>query len=219
MRSSIFSSVKVALVVAFLAGSTASNAQQNVIANKDNTRPEITRQFSLPANISFFSVVRNNGYNDIQWASQYEQDTRKFIVEYSLDGIYFQSAGEVLATPTGNYQLKHQTFERSPLLYRIRAENLNGRFVYSRNILLSGDDVSPVKIYPTIITGNQVNINAAFPIERITVVSISGQQVYTQDVSGRTDYMTVTLPSLGKGIYIVNFSGQGWKWSDKIIVP
>jgi hypothetical protein len=37
-----------------------------------------------------------------------EEDTRRFIVEYSADGINYQSAGEL--TPLkGDYSLKHYT--------------------------------------------------------------------------------------------------------------
>lgn len=199
---------------------TSSSAQQNVIADKDNTRPEITRQFNMNPSVVAFNAVRNNGYNDIQWTSRGEKDTRKFVVEYSTDGIYFQSAGEVTANASGMpYQLKHQTFEIAPMLYRMRAEDLNGRVSYTQTVLLDGVSVSPVKIYPTIVTGNIVNVNAEFPIERITVLSGSGQQVYTQDINGKTDYMAINIPALGKGVYWMSFTGQGWKTSSKFIIP
>ncbi len=74
---------------------------QNASSDKDNTRPEINRQFSSPAGITSFIAIRNNGYNDIQWTSSREQDTRKFIVEYSANGVYLQAAGAVLTNITG----------------------------------------------------------------------------------------------------------------------
>jgi hypothetical protein len=45
-----------------------------------------------------------HGYNEIQWSAVAKEDTRRFIVEYSVDGINYQSAGEL--TPlAGNYSL------------------------------------------------------------------------------------------------------------------
>jgi len=210
----------VSLVLLGILFSASVFGQPELIADKNNTRPEITREFTSPAMITSFTAVRNNGYNDIQWTSRGEQETRKFIVEYSLNGVDFQSAGEALATPAGIYQLKHQTFEMAPLLYRVRTEDLNGKYYYSRNVLLDGIALSPVKIYPTIITGNVVNVISEFPVERIAVYAGNGNQVYTQDVNGKAEYMAVTLPaSLSKGLYLMNFTGQGWKTTTRFIIP
>jgi hypothetical protein len=192
-------------------------AQPELIQDKNNTRPEITRQFSSPPVITALVATQHNGYNEIQWGARLEQDTRKFFVEYSTDGINYQSAGEAIAS-TGNYSLKHQTFEIAPMLYRLRIQDLEGRSAYSKNILLQGVNISPVKIYPTIINGNTVNIIADFPVEQIVVFAGNGQQVYTKQVGGQAESITVVLPSLGKGMYWMHFIGQGWKTTSQFIV-
>ena len=82
-------------------------SQQTLISNKDQTRPEMVRQFApLPARVFTFSAPRFNGYNDIQWTATREQATRKFIVEYRYDGVNFQTAGQAMSAD-GLYQLKH----------------------------------------------------------------------------------------------------------------
>lgn len=218
MWKSILQPAKCIFSVAIILSSSFLQAQ-NVSTDKDNTRPEINRQFSTPAIITSFAATRNNGYNDIQWTSGLEKDTRKFIVEYSTNGVYFQSAGEALATADDFYQLKHQTFELAPMLYRVRIEELNGRYVYSKSFLLDGKQISPVKIYPTILTSNVVNAMTSFPVERIMIVSGNGQPVYSQDVNGKAEYLAITIPSLGKGIYFMQFLGNGWKTTEKFIIP
>jgi hypothetical protein len=192
-------------------------SQQNIIADKDNTRPETTRKYSSPARITSFAATKFNGYNEIQWSALAEQNTRKFIVEYSFDGVNFQSAGQAISA-TGAYNLKHHILDTRPLLYRIRVEELSGKFYYSDNILLGGIEVLPVKIYPTIITGDVVNVNAYFPVERIAVVSTDGHQVMAKDLNGARDLIRVTLPALNKGLYWITFYGNGWKTTDKFIV-
>src|SRR5687768_5651680 len=91
-------------------------SQQDIIVNKDNTRPETTRQLSVPARVTAIKVIRYNGYNEIQWGTFGEQDTRRFIVEYSTDGSNFQTAGE-LAPHSGFYQLKHYITDNRPKVY------------------------------------------------------------------------------------------------------
>lgn len=195
-----------------------SYAQQNVIANKDNTRPEAKKQFDPPpAHVFTFTASRFNGYNEIQWTAGREQGTRRFIVEYSYDGFDYQSAGQVISTD-GIYNLKHYTQDTRPALYRVRIEDLNGKFYYSDNIFLNGRDILPVTIYPTVVTGNILNANTYFPVERIAIVSMDGQEVFAKDMNGVTEFMKINIPSLNKGWYIVTFYGNGWKTTSKFMI-
>ena len=199
---------------------TPAFGQQNVIADKDNTHPEIEKSLSSPAFITSFTAQKWNGYNEIAWTATREQDTRKYIVEYSADGINFQTAGEVLVNNRSNpvYSLKHYTSDDREVLYRVRIEQLNNKIVYSASIFLEGTFLSPVSIYPTIITGNTINVNALIAVERITIVSASGTQVFAKDVNGQKDFIPVVIPSLGKGVYWMVFYGNGWKTTSKFII-
>lgn len=194
-----------------------SFSQQNIIADKNNTHPEITLQTSLPALVTRFTAQRGNNYTEVAWAAFREQDVRKYIVEYSVDGENYETAGEVIAHD-GAYNFTHRFAEIRPIVYRIKMDLLNGKNFYSSGVLLDGIEISPVQIYPRIIQGNTVNINASWPVERINVFSASGQQVFSKDINGERDYMAIVIPSLGKGIYWMIFYGQGWKTTSKFIV-
>src|SRR5438552_12575150 len=198
--------------------SLSAYGQQYVIADKDNTHPEITLQTSLPALITRFTVQREHDYAEIFWNTLREQDIRKYIIEYSINGTDYETAGEVIANK-GEYDFKHRFPDFRPAVYRIKMELLNGKYFYSTGAILDGIDISPVQIYPTIVQGNTVNVNAYWPVERINVFSASGQKVLAKDINGERDYMAIVIPSLGKGIYWMNFYGQGWKTTSKFIVP
>jgi hypothetical protein len=192
-------------------------SQQYVIADKDNTHPELILQMSRPAFITGLNVQRVNDYIEVSWMALREQDVRKYIIEYSVNGIDYQTAGEVIAN-NGIYTFKHHLLDNRPSLYRIRMEQLNGKLSYSGSAVLDGIDISPVQIYPTIIQGNMINVNAYWPVERINIFSGSGQEVFAKDVNGQRDYMMIVIPSLPKGMYWMNFYGQGWKTTGKFIV-
>ncbi len=205
-------------LLATLCNNIPGYSQQNLIANKDQTRPESASQFApSPALVFTFSATRFNGYNDIQWKASREQATRKFIVEYSYDGNNFQTAGQVLSAD-GVYELKHYILNDQPILYRVRIEDLDGQFHYSDNVFLNGRDILPVTIYPTVVTGNIVNVNAHFPVQRVTIVSAEGQQVFAKDINGAEEYMKINIPNLGKGWYMITFYGNGWKSTSKFMV-
>jgi len=219
MRKVILQFVKAAfpLVAGFSALMNSACSQQNIIADKDNTRPETKERLMTPAKITSFAASRGNGYNDIQWMASYEEDTRRFIVEYSKDGVNFQTAGEAMPL-TGNYSLKHHIFSDGPLIYRIRMEKKDGKYFNSSPFLLEGIDIPPVKIYPTAVEGNLVNVNAVFPVQRINISSTDGRQVYAQDMGGVSGYSRITIPPLNKGMYLLTCYGNGWTSTSKIVV-
>jgi hypothetical protein len=192
-----------------------AHCQQHIIANKNNTRPETTKE--MAARITFFSVASYNGYNEIQWKAMREEETRRYIVEHSSDGVNFQSAGEMLVTD-GDYSLKHYTGDTRSLLYRIRIETNGGRFYNTINILQEGNDQPPVKVYPTIIENHMLNAQLYFPVQNVTVISPEGKQIFTKNLGGSSGLVQLTMPQVSKGIYFITFYGEGWKSSEKLLI-
>ncbi len=195
--------------------------QQNIIMNKDNTRPEVTRQFNEQAmdqaRVSNLQIVKNNGYNELNWTALMDKDSRGFIAEYSIDGTSYLTAGTAVYAD-GAYIVKHYTNERRPVMYRIRSERLDGTYNYSPVTIFDGVDQPPVRLQSTVVRGNVVNVIADRPVQRINVFSRDGIQVYARDVNGQQDYISTVLPTLNKGMYFINFYGDGWKNTQKIVV-
>ena len=219
MRKLILQLIKAAVPIA--AGfSTLTNpaySQQHIIDKKDDTHPEITAQQYMPAKIYKFSAMQMNGYNEIKWQAAAEADTRRFIVEYSTDGINYQSAGEV--TPVaGDYTLKHHILDSRTFLYRIRMEKKDGKFFTTGSFLLGGDDIAPVKLYPTIVTGNTVNLQMYLPVHRLNIISFDGKHVMQKDLGGIAGNTQVALPALSRGQYLVTFYGNGWQSTEKFMI-
>lgn len=219
MRKVILQFVKAAFAVGAGFSTLISSAysQQHIIAGKDDTHPEITARQYMPAKIYRFSAAQMNGYNEITWLAAAEEDTRRFIVEYSVDGITYQTAGE-LTPVTGDYILKHYILDSRTFLYRIRMEKKDGKFFSTGSFLLGGADIRPVKIYPTIVEGNTMNLRMAFPVHRMNIMSFDGKQVMAKDLGGITGTTQVVLPVLSKGQYIVTFYGNGWQSTEKFMI-
>jgi hypothetical protein len=221
MRKAILHSVKATFLITASFISTLwlqqANAQQHIIANKDNTRPESNRPVVAQPLVPVFTAQKFNGYNEINWRALADQGTRRFVVEYSWDGVDFLSAGTALSI-NGLYTLKHYTPDLRPMLYRVRMEDLSGKYIYSSPVMLDGLEVQPVKIYPTIVTGSELNANAGFPVERVAIVSNDGQQVFAKDLNGVRDFIPLALPTLNKGLYFITFYGNGWKSTSRFVV-
>ena len=219
MRKISLQLIKATIPIAavFLFATSSAYSQQNIIAGKDDTHPEVTAQQYMAAKIYRFSAVRMNGYNEIKWLAAAEADTRRFIVEYSTDGINYQTAGEI--TPVaGDYILKHHILDSRTFLYRIRMEKKDGKFFSTGSFLLGGVDIAPVRLYPTIITGNTVNLQMYLPVHRMSVISFDGKQVMAKDLGGIAGFTQVALPVLSRGQYVVTFYGNGWQSTEKFMI-
>src|SRR4026208_1144656 len=208
-RISYVSKAALMLVFACVLQGFSIYSQQNIIVNKDNTRPETTRQLTMAAKVRSLTVNRFNGYNEVQWGAIGEQDTRRYIAEYTTDGRDYQSAGE-LSPINGFYGLKHYTFETGPMIYRIRIEKKDGSFYYSEATLLDGIAKTFTSIYPTTVRGNVINVIAGVPAERATIVGMEGQNIFSKELGGLMGSFTMAIPCLKKGIYWITFYGRGW---------
>jgi hypothetical protein len=220
MNLNIFRSLSLAALLAILVFSTCTPAlaQQHIIANKDVTRPEAHVSQSDPALVSNLVVEKRNGYNEISFDSRQDQDVQAFVIEYSTDALNFQSAGELAVNAGVNYSYQHYLHESRPMLYRVKMLLKNNRVAYTKAYLLEGVPASPVRVYPTIVTGNTLNVDSRWPLERMTIVSGSGMQVFARDLNGQSELIPVVLPSLGKGIYFVTLIGNGWQRTERIII-
>ncbi len=192
------------------------SAQQHIITQKDNTRPETAKQFNS-FNLSSFQVLQNDGYNEVQWQAGETATSNKFVVEYSFDGINF-IRGEQVTGHNGLYNYRHYIRDTRPLLYRVSTENGEGSWVHSGAIMPKGVTVLPVQLQGNMIRGNMINVQASFPVERLTIVSTSGVEVFAKDLNGARDLIPVAIPSLKEGIYFVNFFGNGWKSTSRFVI-
>ena len=86
MRKVILQLVKAtfAMIAGFSILISSAYGQQNIIAGKGDTHPEITQQRYISAKVYSLNAVQMQGYNEIKWAAVNEQDTRRYIVEYSI---------------------------------------------------------------------------------------------------------------------------------------
>ena len=217
MKTSTLPRIFVLFIIAF--SFNLASAQQWVVNDKDQTRPDPNRNLAS-SSFSTLSAQPFNGYNEISWTAASDAQASKYVIEYSIDGISYQSAGEMVPSlNSSSYELKHYTRSTEPLLYRIRTENATGRAVYSKNFAVDGIPVAPLRLYPNTVTTNTLNVNSNWPVLRVNIFSLDGGQVFAKDLNGQREYIPIAIPSLGKGMYLVNFIGDGWTFTEKILVP
>jgi hypothetical protein len=166
---------------------------------------------SLPVILTNFSVIDDYEVIRLNWSTEVEIATDKFVIERSITGQDFEKILEVKseggATHGFDYSIEDSTPSIGDNYYRLKIVDLDGSYNYS-NIRLAR-----VKSGKTVVT---VYPNPAVSLERLTVkwlptldeestylniVDVNGQNLHRKIIFEGTNY--VRLPRLLDGVYYI----------------
>jgi Secretion system C-terminal sorting domain len=114
----------------------------------------------LPVNLKAFDVKLSSCVSTLNWSAETETNFDKYIVEYSQNGIDFNTAGTVNAS---NSSRKEYVFTHVPVpgkaFYRLKMVDLDDKLSYSKIIVLNINcNKNTTLIYPNPVS-DQLNIN------------------------------------------------------------
>jgi glucose/arabinose dehydrogenase len=175
----------------------------------------------LPLSLLSFSGKKQTGFNELKWNIAASQNTNRFIVEYSSTGVTWLSAGEVAAlNQAGNqsYSFRHYTAETGKLYYRLKIEDNNGTITYSPVITINGKEDGGIKVFPTIVTGNELQVLAEKEVTGIKIMDRNGRLVMAKQMNRQQGYFRVSLPELSRGVYFVQLQTDSGNETVKFVV-
>jgi Secretion system C-terminal sorting domain len=175
---------------------------------------DITLKVNAVLPLHFISVkadTKNSGVQ-VSWVTADEIDVNSFDVERSVDGIDFRKAGSQKAMG-GNAH--YEWFDANPApgvnYYRIKANDADGKFMYSAIKAVKTAGIEPVSVYPNPAkSGTMIHLRTGNSTPKtIQIVNLLGELVYTGSFN-TTGSMSILLPaSLSPGLYIVKlFTGN-----------
>jgi hypothetical protein len=175
----------------------------------------------LPLSLISFSGKKEIGFNQLRWNTVNEQGINRFIIEYSTSGTDFITVGELPALNQTNnqpYSFRHTTNETGKVFYRLRIENNNGSANYSAIISIDRKASGPVKVFPTVVRNNQLQVVSEKAVTAIQILNTNGQLILNKQTGGQTGYFTIVLPALSKGLYFVQIQTAAGNETVKIII-
>lgn len=182
---------------------------------------QVGANFPLPVGLLSFTGRGMNGYNELRWSTSYEQNADKYIIEYSTDGINYTVAGEVTAANNSSgssYSFRHSVAGTGKIFYRLQMRDLDASSRYSTVIAIGGKTGVEVKLYPTVVQNNMIELNSNTALESLSVYDPAGKQIYSSNLGGRQGYFSIQLPGLTKGIYFVAIKGNNYNKTEKIVI-
>ncbi|MBS1741704.1 MAG: PQQ-dependent sugar dehydrogenase [Bacteroidetes bacterium] len=176
----------------------------------------------LPVKILDFSGIALSGKNQLNWKTGAELNTAKYHIEFSRNGYAFTRVSTVLANRSGtgsNYSFVHTIENSSTLYYRLVSEEDNGNTNYSQVIRIKGTGKDNVRVYPTVVrNGNlQLELNGN-TVRSIRLLNSMGAVVFKKNLQQSANTVSVTLPVLSGGNYVLQLEKEDGVQTEKIII-
>ena len=173
----------------------------------------------LPVSWLNFGCQKNNDAQvSLNWSTASEENSKRFIIERSLNGQAFEPIGEVPAAGFSHSIRQYSFTDANPLktaaYYRVAMEEFNGHRVYTSICMsnaIAAEENSPVKVYPNPSNG-VVNIHAS-----------EGGTYSITDMAGRilrsgTLQANTRIEGLPQGIYCLTVQSGDVRYTQKLVV-
>lgn len=174
---------------------------------------------ALPLTLLEFNGRLVNDDAVLNWKTTGELQTQSFDIERSLDGRNYLPVGNVRTANTAgihSYTYTDRNFHSpgvTKLYYRLKQIDINGRFSYSRIVVLSLPQSEPaILLYPNPVI-NELNLTVSLnrPDKLQTrVYDNSGKTLLQQQwqISTGSTSLSLDVSKLSKGIYFVELKGE-----------
>ena len=117
----------------------------------------------------------------VSWTVSNEINVASYVVQRSPDGLSFSNIATVNATETVLPQKQYGAMDRLPLkgtnYYRILQTDKDGKYTYSKTVLVNVTDAGGLIIYPN-PAASTVNVQSSQAIMKLQVFNSGGQMMY-----------------------------------------
>jgi hypothetical protein len=157
------------------------------------------------------TIYANGNSVQLEWSTATEINNDYFVVERSLDALYFEAVGRITGAGNSNKIQNYKEEDMEPYLgtsyYRIKQVDFNGKFAYSTTQMVNFEANNEISIFPNPST---TYIDVTVKNEASTLVTVSFLDLYGRTVlntsakveKGRST-TRVNIHSIPKGMYVL----------------
>lgn len=169
----------------------------------------------LPSKLTNFKGNVADDKVSLTWQTLTEQNTAKFIIESSRDGVNFQAVDSVNAAGTSfnakNYSYTELNVQGGKVYYRLKMVDLNGTYTYSVviavNVTNNNYTTSSVSVYPNpAVSSMVIKHQQSTGHEVCTIRTIHGVALMQKTLTPGAVKTTFDVQSLPAGNYVAVIS-------------
>jgi hypothetical protein len=174
---------------------------------------------TLPVKLAYYNASVRNCVSTLNWKSSTETNFRNYEVEYSKDGIQFQTVSTVNSRGENSVYTVSHNADQGKAFYRLKLVDNDGKIEYSRIIVLDIQcGKASVLVYPN-PAKDFVNVNITGADARGTMGSLfnmAGQIVLSKSLQNGSNQLDVSR--LAQGVYQLRLVSNTGVQSIKIII-
>lgn len=155
----------------------------------------------------------------LNWATASEENSKVYDIQRSLDGVNFESIGQVAAAGNSHsvrtYSYTDYNAPVGNVYYRLLQEDMDGASAYSKIVYVNGSGNLSLSLVPNPGNGSFTIIGLSGDTKLdVAVYSITGQSLYT---TAAYPGQVVDLGDLAKGFYVVRITSGSSEQSIRYI--
>lgn len=156
----------------------------------------------LPVELVSFHAVEERGNVMVNWSTASEQNSDRFVLERSQNGVFFEEISTVPAAGSSSTYLHYSYVDYAPLVgtsfYRLRQWDLDGTQsespITAVHVKREGAEI---KVYPNPGTGREIQLYGAAPGSSVSLFSPTQALIYESSITG----LSLSIPELAPGVY------------------
>ena len=173
----------------------------------------------LPVELTSFNALYHpeNNYVDLNWITETEINNDFFTLERSIDGINFEIITTAPGAGNSNTTLHYDYIDlllnqTGNVYYRLKQTDFDGKFEYSKIVVVTIENLSQINIYPNPFKNNftiQLSLESSYPMN-IEIIDYLGRIVYKSVVNNVTENIEVSLEEqkLSSGTYFIKIFNE-----------
>lgn len=169
----------------------------------------------LPITWISFNAQKKETSVLLNWSTASEQNTKNFLVQYSIDAITWKTISTVLSggnsSTVENYSFVHTNPANGISYYRLLQQDMDGHNSYSKviKVLFHTINAKQLTVYPTLVTDGNINLQLQ-QAATINLYNSIGKLVFSKKMPAGTN--TLNVSNFAKGMYLLQAETESEKF-------
>ncbi len=208
-------------------GANATSGDLQVVATSTSACSSAVAKVAIVVNpvpvvFTSFTAEKAGKVDLIKWSTSTEINSKNFEVQRSVDGVTFNTLGNVAAKGNSTVTSNYSFIDAEPVIginyYRLKQVDINGKFVLTpvKSVKFDNNTQSDVSLFPN-PAKEMVTIECK-DMKDITILDYLGKVVINQKGVNQQQY-NINVKGLSKGTYLVQVKTiKGEVKTEKLIV-
>lgn len=173
---------------------------------------QFDKQVPLPVKLLYFNVKAEGNKAHLSWRTATEQNSDRFDIERSFDGLSFEKIGWVKAAGNSTSHIDYTYYDLNPKkginYYRLKEVDIDNSLQYSEIKSARFGDDPPFTLYNNPTNGSDLKLTINIVPSVLSVFDASGRKVKEMNVTTSSNSLSVSGLTSGTYLAVLNKDGE-----------